>query len=147
MLRYVYIDSLLTWFFGIVMLAAAIPHWENPYYFLGSVYAYKLVDSGLGQSTAILLPTFQLIIAICLILRIHSDAAHAITMILFGVFFFVQAFAFYGGLDISCGCFGPQHSSTIGITSLMFIGFLFLFAVLRMVCMMFYRGVAIHQKS
>ncbi|MDR1924837.1 MAG: hypothetical protein LBQ66_10725 [Planctomycetaceae bacterium] len=135
-----FIDAFLMWLFGIVMLAAAIPHWENPYYFLGSVYAYKLVDPMLGQFTAVFLPSIQLVVAICLILRIHVDAAYIVTMILFGLFFFVQLFAFGGGLDISCGCFGPEHSSQIGIKSLMFVGTLFIFAVLRIISLMLYRS-------
>ncbi|GHT43678.1 hypothetical protein FACS189443_7240 [Planctomycetales bacterium] len=124
-------DFFLTWFFGLVMLAAAIPHWENPYYFLGSVYSYNLTEPGLGQMTAVLLPLMQLIIAICFILRIQVDSTNTAAMILFGIFFGVQMFAFLGGLDISCGCFGPQHSSRIGIGTLSFVGMLFLLSAGR----------------
>ncbi len=58
----VLLDALLSWVFGIVMLLAAMAHLENPYYFLGSVYAYKLVDPGLGQAVAMILPLLQLLI-------------------------------------------------------------------------------------
>jgi hypothetical protein len=128
------LDALLSWLFGIVMLAAAIPHWENSYYFLGSVYAYKLVEPGVGQMTAMIMPLLQLFIAILLIARIYIEVIHLITMILFGVFFTVQLYAYLGSLDISCGCFGPQHSSQIGIVTLTFVGTLFVLAVVRFVC-------------
>jgi hypothetical protein len=124
-------DFLLTWFFGLVMLAAAIPHWENPYYFLGSVYSYNLTEPGLGQSAAVLLPLIQLLIVVCFILRVQVDSANIAATVLFGVFFCVQLFAFLGGLDISCGCFGPQHSSRIGTGTLSFVGVLFLLSASR----------------
>ena len=126
-------DAVLTWCFGIVMLIAAIPHWENHYYFLGSVYAYKLVDPGIGQAVAMLLPLTQLVIAVCLIARIYVDVSSFIAMILFGVFLAVQAFAYFGGLDISCGCFGPQNSMPVGLSSVSFVGMLFGLAFLRIV--------------
>jgi hypothetical protein len=127
-------DFFVTILFGAVMLAAAIPHWENPYYFLGSVYAYKLTEPGMGQMTAAVMPLLQLIVGIGLILRIQVSAVHLTVLLLFGLFFGVQLFAYLGGLDISCGCFGPQHSSQIGIASLTFVGTLFLLAVVRLVC-------------
>ena len=127
-------DAVLTWGFGIVMLAAAIPHWENPYYFLGRVYAYKLVDPGMGQAVAVLLPLVQLVVAVCLIARIYVAVSSFIAMILFGIFLVVQSLAYFGGLEISCGCFGPQHSMPIGLASLSLVGALFGLAVLRSVC-------------
>ncbi|GHT22836.1 hypothetical protein FACS189419_05950 [Planctomycetales bacterium] len=133
-------DFLLIWFFGLVMLAAAIPHWENPYYFLGSVYSYNLTEPGLGQSAAVLLPLIQLIIAVCFILRVQVDSANIAAMILFGIFFCVQSFAFWGGLDISCGCFGPQHSSRIGIGTLSFVGLLFLLSAGKVALPFFTNG-------
>jgi hypothetical protein len=87
------------------MLIAAIPHWENPYYFLGSVYAYKLVDPGIGQMVAISLPFIQLVLAVLLLTRISIDTAHFACMFLFLCFAIVQTTAFLWGLDISCGCF------------------------------------------
>ncbi|MDR2651113.1 MAG: hypothetical protein LBC68_02185 [Prevotellaceae bacterium] len=120
------------------MLVAAIPHLENPYYFLGSVYSYNLTESGVGQLVAILLPFIQLVIAVCFVLRVHVDSANIITMILFGVFFCVQLFAFLSGLDISCGCFGPQYSSSIGIGSLSFVGTLFILSVGRFMLSCFF---------
>ena len=112
------LDALLSWGFGIAMLLAAVPHLENPYYFLGSVYAYKMVEPGLGQMIAITLPLMQLVIAVMLIGRVYVDTVNFIAMVLFGLFAAVQSFAYCGGLDISCGCFGPGHDSQIGWFSL-----------------------------
>jgi hypothetical protein len=135
-----FFDCLSTWFFGIVMLVAAIPHLDNPYYFLGSVYSYKLVEPGIGQAVVMILPLLQLVLAVCLILRVQVDAASFASMTLFGIFFCVQLFAYLGGLDISCGCFGPQHSSQIGVASLSFVGILFLLSLSRVLFVFFVRN-------
>jgi hypothetical protein len=124
-------DFLLTWFFGIVMLIAAIPHWENPYYFLGSVYAYKFVDPGFGQAVAILLPFIQLVLAILLLTQILTDAAHFASMFLFLCFAVVQTIAFLRGLDIFCGCFGPGHETIIGFQTLFLIYSLLFLSITR----------------
>ncbi|MDR0705657.1 MAG: hypothetical protein LBF88_11795 [Planctomycetaceae bacterium] len=125
------LDSLLTWIFGIVMLIAAIPHWENPYYFLGSVYAYKIVDSGIGQMVAISLPFIQLVLAVLLLTRILTNAAHWVSMFLFSCFAVVQTVSFLRGLDISCGCFGPNHETTIGFQTLFLVYTLLFLSVIR----------------
>ncbi|MDR2345719.1 MAG: hypothetical protein LBE18_06600 [Planctomycetaceae bacterium] len=52
----------------------------------------------------------------------------------------MQSFAFWGGLDISCGCFGPCQSSQVGIKSLMFVGTLFILTMLRFIGLLFYRN-------
>jgi hypothetical protein len=43
-------DNFVTWVFGIVFLLSGIPHWGNPYFFLGSVYAYNWSIRELGKS-------------------------------------------------------------------------------------------------
>jgi hypothetical protein len=124
-------DAVLSWFFGAVLLVSGIPHWSNPYYFLGSVFGYSLVDPGVGQVVAMVLPTLQLILAVCLIGRICLDAAHLIVTVMFGCFVTVQGLAYFRGLEISCGCFGPCQETPIGLTSLLFVGALFVLSVAR----------------
>jgi len=124
-------DALLSWGFGIVMLLAAAPHLENSYYFLGSIYAYKLVEPGIGQMVAIVLPFLQLVIAVLLIGRVFIDAANFVAMILFGIFVGVQSFAYFGGFDISCGCFGPQNSAPISWSSLSLVYGLLTLSLIR----------------
>jgi hypothetical protein len=107
-------DNVVTWIIGLVFLLAGVPHWGNPYFFLGSVYSYKLVEPGFGQMVASALPPVQLILAVMLLLRFLPDAAHLASFFLFACFAAVQTAAFVRGLDISCGCFGPDHESVIG---------------------------------
>jgi hypothetical protein len=113
------------------MLLAAVPHLENSYYFLGSIYAYKLVEPGIGQMVAIVLPLTQLVIAVLLLGHIFIDVANVVAMVLFGAFVVVQSFAYFGGLGIPCGCFGPGHDSPIGWFSLSLVYGLLVLSVIR----------------
>jgi hypothetical protein len=132
-------DSIVTWIFGVVFLISGVPHWGNPYYFLGSVYAYKLVDPGIGQMIAIGMPLIQLVLALCFLTRTFLDAAHLGTLFMFLCFAAVQSQAYLRGLDISCGCFGPDQNSTIGWQTLSIIYGLLILSVIRN-SVMFFRG-------
>lgn len=124
-------DSIVTWVIGLTFLLAGVPHWGNPYFFLGSVYAYKLVDPGFGQMAAISLPLIQLVLAIFLLSRVFIDAAHLGSLFLFICFAAVQTLSYVRGLNISCGCFGPQYETTIGVQTLFFVYVLLIISVIR----------------
>ena len=111
-------DVIATWIIGLSFLLSGFPHWSNSYYFLGSIYAYKLVDPGIGQIMAMSMPIIQLVLALCFLTRTFLDAAHLATMFMLISFATVQTSAWVRGLDISCGCFGPGHDSSIGWFSL-----------------------------
>jgi hypothetical protein len=136
-------DRFVTWLFGIIFLLSGIPHWGNPYFFLGSVYAYKLVNPGIGQMAAIGTPLIQLAFAVCFLTRTCLDAAHLGTLFLFLSFATVQSAAWLRGLDISCGCFGPGHDTTIGWQTLFLIYSLLAFSLARnLLVFMGYRSSA-----
>jgi hypothetical protein len=124
-------DVIVTWLIGLTLLLAGVPHWGNPYYFLGSVYAYKLVDPGVGQMVAIALPLIQLVLAVLLLTRILIDVAHLASLLLFSCFAVVQTVTFLRGLDISCGCFGPGYETTIGFQTLCLVYTLLFLSVMR----------------
>jgi hypothetical protein len=126
-----FFDHFVTWIFGIAFLLSGIPHWGNPYFFLGSVYAYKLVNPGIGQIAAIGMPLIQLTFAVCFLTRTFLDAAHLGTLFLFLCFAAVQSIAWFRGLDISCGCFGPGHDATIGWQTLFIIYSLLILSIIR----------------
>jgi len=124
-------DGIVSWTLGISLVVAAIPHLENPYYFLGSVYAYQMVSPWIGQFVVMILPVLQLILAVCLIGRFFIDAANFLTLGCFLVFATVQTSAAVRGLDISCGCFGPGHDSSIGWFSLSLVYGLLVLSLIR----------------
>jgi len=132
-------DAIVTWIFGLAFLIAGFPHWSNAYYFLGSVYAYKLVEPGIGQMLAMGMPIIQLVLALCFLARIFLDASHLATLFLLICFATVQTSAWVRGLDISCGCFGPQNSAPIGWFSLSLVYGLLTLSVLRNALFLFSR--------
>lgn len=133
-------DAFLSWGFGIAMLLAAVPHLENPYYFLGSVYAYKLVEPGIGQMIAMSMPIIQLVLALCFLTRTFLDGSHLTTLFLLLGFATIQTSALVRGLDISCGCFGPGHETPIGWFSLSLVYGLLTLSVLRNAVFLFFRS-------
>ncbi|MDR3197756.1 MAG: hypothetical protein LBU34_07785 [Planctomycetaceae bacterium] len=133
-------DVIVTWMIGLTFLLAGMVHWENPYFFLGSVYAYKLVDPGFGQMIAISLPLIQLVLAIFLLSRVFIDVAHLGSLFLLICFATIQTLAYLQGLDISCGCFGPEHEMIIGFRTLFFVYSLLFFSLIRNIVCLFYVG-------
>ena len=63
--RFEIFDGIVSWVLGIVLVISAIPHLGNPYFFLGSVYAYQMVSPNMGQFTVMILPVLQLFLAVC----------------------------------------------------------------------------------
>lgn len=133
-------DAIVTWTFGLAFLIAGFPHWSNAYYFLGSVYAYKLVEPGIGQIIAMSMPIIQLVLALCFLTRTFLDASHLVTLFLLIGFATVQTSALVRGLDISCGCWGPGHDSQIGWFSLSLVYGLLTLSAIRNALFLFSRN-------
>ncbi len=117
-----------TWIIGLVLILSGIPHWNNPYFFLGSIYSYHLVTPGIGQTVALSLPLIQLVVGTCLLARKYLNAARLASLLLFFCFASVQSIAYIRGLDISCGCFGPRYDTEIGFQSLAIVYSLLFFS-------------------
>jgi hypothetical protein len=126
-----FFDGIISWMIGMALIFSAVPHLGNPYFFLGSVYAYQMLAPGLGQIIAIILPVMQLLVAVCLIGRVFLNAAHLAAFVMLTTFVVVQSTAFLRGLNISCGCFGPEHDTPIGWFTLSLIVLLFTLSVVR----------------
>jgi len=47
---------------GVMLLVSAVRHLSNPYYFLGSIYAYHVVGPNTGKFIAMTLPMLQLVL-------------------------------------------------------------------------------------
>ena len=126
-----YVDISISWVLGMLLIASAIPHINNPYYFLGSVYSYSFMPRWAGQVVAAVLPVLLLLVAMCLLCRVLTREAHYLTMLLLASFTCLQAFAWMRGLAISCGCFGPAYDTAIGIQSITIAGGALVLALFR----------------
>ena len=125
------IDVSASWIFAVAQVASGVPHLYNPYFFLGSIYAYDIVGQTTGQIVAITLPALQLVLACCLVVFRRADAAHCVSLVMFLGFAALQSYAWCAGLDISCGCFGSRNESTIGLRSLTIVYGLLALSILR----------------
>lgn len=107
---------------GIVLLTAGASHLGNPYYFITRVLAYDLVGARLAFFLALLLPSLELVLGICLICRVAPLSAQSTAALLIAIFVIAQSVALARGLKIDCGCFGPATPQQISGTTILRTG-------------------------
>jgi uncharacterized membrane protein YphA (DoxX/SURF4 family) len=99
---------------GGIFIASSIPKLRQPYDFLANVYSYELAGPQLGLVVAMVLPWLELVVGICLVGGIFVTGALLASIGMCAMFSFVLASALWRGLEISCGCFNPSNTNTIG---------------------------------
>ena len=100
------------------LLLSSFAHLDNSFYFLSTVYSYKIVDHWTGILVAAVLPSFQLALGLCLLFAESARrAALAWCIALFAGLFGAQVATMTRGLNIACGCFGSS-SGPIGLLSM-----------------------------
>jgi Methylamine utilisation protein MauE len=103
-----------------LLLASAMAHLRNPYYFLYSVVEYRLVPNQLALLASGVLPFLHVCIATSLLLLPNRGSVFWLATVLFGVYTSAQAFTLFEGRAIPCGCFGnEQMGEHIGWPSLL----------------------------
>lgn len=105
---------------GGILVWSGSAHLANPYYFLSTVYQYELTSAPIGALIAAFLPFLELLLAVCLLGSICPRPAWLITSLLLLSFVGVQGSALARGLQISCGCFGPEINRPVDSTSISF---------------------------
>ena len=111
-----WIDRLSRWLLAAVMILAAVPKLADPAAFAEVVGAYGLLPDFLVGPAAIFLPVIELVGAFLLIRgRISGLWITALLMVLFIA---VLSYGIWLGLDIDCGCFGPEESESKAFSSL-----------------------------
>lgn len=111
-----WIDRLSRWFLAAVMIFAAVPKLADPAVFAEVVGAYGLLPDFLLVPAAIFLPVLELVGAFLLIRGRVSGLW--ITALLMLLFITVLSYGIWLGLDIDCGCFGPEDSESKAFSSL-----------------------------
>ena len=104
------IMSQLSWFsrivLAVVFLYGGIPKLFAPVEFAAVISAYGLLPDSLVFPAAIILPLAEAATAIGLLLNCRWAMISAILLLL--VFIIVLSYGISLGLDIDCGCFGPE---------------------------------------
>jgi putative oxidoreductase len=112
---------------GGIFLWSAAAHLANPYYLLSTVYQYELTSASVGALVASVLPFLELLLAACLLSGACVRGTWLLSSLLLLLFVGVQTSALMRDLRISCGCFGPEISQPVSLTS---VGFTSALAVL-----------------
>ena len=90
---------------GVFFVAAALPKVVDPPAFAHMVYNYRLVPGALVNLMALVLPWFELMAGIALILGIWTRTSAALVGALLGVFVVAISVNLARGNAIDCGCF------------------------------------------
>ncbi len=104
---------------GLLLLVSAYSHLKNSYFFLGSIYDYRLVSETVGIALAGYLPILQVVIGVCVLVGVLVPAAAVLAGLLFALFVTAQSLALLAHREISCGCFGVDSSGLLGPQSLL----------------------------
>lgn len=102
-----------------VLLYTGLVHAWQPYFFIYSITAYRILPSQLAGTLGIILPYLQIVLALCIATRQAERASLWMASGLFAVFTLAQAIVLIRGLEIDCGCFGYAASPVNGFTILM----------------------------
>ncbi|RLC44843.1 MAG: DoxX family protein [Candidatus Coatesbacteria bacterium] len=93
---------------GAIFVYACIDKIIHPAQFAEMVNNYRIVPHVFINLFAVILPWIELVVGLCLILGVFSDAASVLTAGLLLVFITASIVALARGLDISCGCFSTS---------------------------------------
>jgi len=98
---------------GCVFAWSSLAKFLRPYDFLLDVYNYELVGPTTALSVAVILPTLEFIIAMCILGKVLRLGALFLSTLLLVGFTIIQLSAIHRGLGIACGCFGPSSQETL----------------------------------
>lgn len=101
-----WVDRFCRWGVGCFFIAVAMPKLFDVHGFAAVIAAYGMLPKPLLLPIAVILPLIELFLAVGLIMnRLHSKIGIALLLIFFIA---VLSYSISIGLDIDCGCFGPE---------------------------------------
>lgn len=93
-------------------ILAALPKVQDPVAFATSVDGFRVVSGELTVWVALLLPWIELVIGLGLLVPQLRLGSGLIIGVLLVAFMGLHLSAWSRGLDISCGCFGPETNDS-----------------------------------
>lgn len=99
-------DRLARWSIAIIFCAAAIPKLFAVREFAAVIKAYAILPEALLLPTAVVLPVVEIMLAVGLFANSWKSKVGSVVLLL--LFLAFLAHAIWLGLDIDCGCFGPE---------------------------------------
>lgn len=104
--KIIYLDMVCRWTLAIVFLMAGLPKILHPLTFATAIEAYGILPDVFILPVAIVLPIFEVLLAVILVINLKQGLWGA--LLLLCCFIGILSYALYLGLDIDCGCFGPE---------------------------------------
>lgn len=101
-----WVDRATRWGLTLIFLFAAIPKLFHPQQFGEVVAVYGLLPDFLVLPVAVVLPLVEVVLAIGLILK--NRVCYYCTALLLLLFICLLSYGIWIGLDVDCGCFGPD---------------------------------------
>jgi uncharacterized membrane protein YphA (DoxX/SURF4 family) len=98
--------NLLRWILGTVFIYSGASKLLSPETFAVLIEAYGLVPPALLMPVAVILPAIEVIAGIGLLIDIHGSLAVLSGLLL--LFVAILSYGIHLGLDVDCGCFGPE---------------------------------------
>ena len=89
-----------------VLLYSGTIHAMQPFLHLYSVAKYNIVPHAIAVSLAAVIPYFQIVLGMCLVVRVAERVALQFSAMTFLLFASAQSLAIAQDREISCGCFG-----------------------------------------
>lgn len=98
---------------GLLFLFAGVLKLVDLPSFLRDVLAYNMVAGPAAGWLAVILPVFEVVVGLCLVLGRLRAGSFAAVMAMAVLFLFVHGYALSRGLEVRCGCFGAMPASTV----------------------------------
>lgn len=99
-------DRLSRWLISLIFLVAAVPKLFNVSGFVEVIDAYAILPDILLVPTAVVLPVVEIYLALGLLFnRLKSKIGITLVLLFFIILLW---YSIRQGLDIDCGCFGPE---------------------------------------
>ncbi len=101
-----WLDLLGRGIISLIFLTAAVPKLFNVQVFAAVIDAYDILPEIFLLPTAVVLPVVEIVLAVGLLLNRLKSKIGITAMLLF--FIVLLSYSIWQGLDIDCGCFGPE---------------------------------------
>ena len=101
-----WIYRILRWGLGGIFIYAGSTKLGSPEIFATLIEAYGLVPESLVLPLAVMLPILEIIAGLGLMLDIHGSLFVIAGLLV--LFIAVLSYGLWLGLDVDCGCFGPE---------------------------------------
>jgi putative oxidoreductase len=109
-----YFQIIIRIIIGATFIYASVGKLFHPADFAKAILRYELLPLGLVNIQAIIMPWIEFTVGILLIAGIFKKGTSMLASISLVVFLFALISAYVRGLDISCGCFSLEETSSKG---------------------------------